>query len=400
MKPNILFIFYSLIAIFILSCEKEPRIDPDSGIGSLESVAGNSARKGNPDLITEGTLITVQVHSPALEGNLLGDHADRSVNIYLPKSYYSCPEKRFPVIYFLHGMPAGENSLIDPLPFEIFRQMAQLQAPVDFPEEGFTGWINHLINEEGMNEVIIVMPDAANRYALSCYTNSTVQGNYEDYIVDDLVPYIDARYRTIPNFNFRAVTGHCMGGYGALRIAMKNPHIFRYVAALSPAILPEESVLFIAQYILMEQEIWGFPGPTPYNPSAPFKFATNSLYSFAAAWLPNPDNPPYYVDLPFTYVNGIPVPDDQLMAQWNAQNLFALVTDHQKGLDKLKSVYFDCGIFDELGMYQPDQVLHEMLINMNIEHQFETYEGTHISNLYDRLGKVLIEFSNDFPGQE
>jgi S-formylglutathione hydrolase FrmB len=350
-------------------------------------------------MLTEGTLVNVQIHSPALEGNLLGDPSDRSVNIYLPKSYYATPGKRFPVIYFLHGMPASENSLIDPIPFEIFRQMAQLQAPVDFPEEGFTSWVNGLIDHEGMNEVIIVMPNAANKYALSCYTNSSVQGRYEDYIVKDLVSYIDAHYRTIPNFNFRAVTGHCMGGYGAMRIAMKNPHIFGYVAALSPAILPEESVLFIAQYILMEQQIWGFTGPTPYNPSLPFKFATNSLYSFAAAWLPNPDNPPYFVDLPFTYVNGTPEPNAELMAQWNAQSLFALVTDHQKGLDKLRSIYFDCGMNDDLMMYPPNQVLHELMMNMNIQHQFETYEGTHISHLYDRLGKVLIDFSSEFPSE-
>jgi len=400
MKPNITIICYSLIAVFFLSCDKEPLIDPNFSPIALDLNEVANARKGNPDMVVEGTLISVQIHSPALEGNLLGDPAERSVNIYLPESYFSCPEKRFPVIYFLHGMPAGENSLIDPLPFEVFRQMAQLQAPVDFPEDGFTAWVNQLINEKGMKEVIIVMPDASNRYALSCYTNSTVQGNYEDYIVKDLISYIDAHYRTIPNFNFRAITGHCMGGYGALRIAMKNPHIFRYVAALSPAILPEENVLFIAQYILMEQEIWGFPGPTPYNPSAPFKFATNSLYSFAAAWLPNPDNQPYFVDLPFSYVNGNPVPDEELMAQWNAQSLFALVTDHQKGLDKLKSIYFDSGIYDELGMYPPDQALHEMLVNMHIEHQFETYEGTHISHLYVRLEKVLKALSNGFPSQE
>jgi S-formylglutathione hydrolase FrmB len=400
MKPNILLIFYLLIAAFFLSCDNEPIIDPDYRPGSTDPFAGTKTRIGNPDNDAEGTLVSVQIHSPALEGNLLGDPADRSVNIYLPKSYYSCPEKRFPVIYFLHGMPTGENSLIDPLPFEIFRQMAQLQAQVDFPQEGFTGWVNHLINEGRMNEVIIVMPDAANKYALSCYTNSTVQGDYEDYIVSDLVSYIDTRYRTIPNFNFRAVAGHCMGGYGALRLAMKNPHIFRYVAALSPAILPEESVLFIAQYILMEQEIWGFPGPTPYNPSAPFKFATNSLYGFAAAWLPNPDNPPYYVDLPFTYVNGIPVPDEELMAQWNAQSLFALVTDHPKELEKLKIVYFDCGIYDELGMYPPDQALHDMMLSMNLDHHFETYEGTHISHLYERLAKVLSVLSDGFPSRE
>jgi S-formylglutathione hydrolase FrmB len=285
--------------------------------------------------------------------------------------------------------------------FEVLNYSAQLNHPVDFPEEGFLSWVNNLINEGGMKEAIIVIPNAANRYALSFYTNNEVQGNYEDYIVEDLIFYIDMNYRTIPHFNFRAITGHSAGGYGALRIAMRHPDVFRYTVGMSPGIFPEELVIVIADYVLLEQNLWGFEGPSPYNPADLFKFMTNGLYSCAAAWLPNPENPPYYVDLPFTYdEEGKAIINDELMAKWNRESLFNLVLENEKGIKKLKSFSFDCGINDDLMMYPSDLALHEMLDEMKVKHHFETYEGTHFSNLYDRLGKALVDLSNDFPEDE
>ena len=151
----------------------------------------------------------------------------------------------------------------------------------------------------------------------------------------------------------------------------------------------------------MEDEIWtgmGAPiGPLPYNPYAPFKFANNAAYALSQAWLPNPENPPYFCDLPFSYVDGQPVINPELMAKWDSQNLIALAQNNRIGLKQLKTVYLDCGIYDDLGMYEPNVVLDNVLTQMNVKHQFETYEGTHISNLYDRLGKVWINLSNGFP---
>ena len=248
------------------------------------------------------------------------------------------------------------------------------------------------------------MPDAQTLYGPPLYLNSAVQGNQEDYIVNDLVSYIDSNYRTIPHFNWRAITGHCAGGYGALNLAMRHPKVFRYVGALSPSHFPEPTVLTIANFMPMEDEIWagmGAPsGPLPYNPNLPFKFANNAAYALAQAWLPNPDNPPYFCDLPFSFVDGQPVIDPDLMAKWDAQNLIALAQKNRIGLKQLKTVYFDCGIYDDLGMYEPNVVLDNVLTEMNVKHRFETFEGTHISNLYDRLGKMWVELSNGFPGYD
>ncbi len=347
----------------------------------------------------EGALVTKVIQSPSLEGNLLGDPAKRNINIYLPKSYETCPEKRFPVIYYLHGIPAWENSLVNPIPYFILEQVAGLTAPVDFPDEGFISWVNNLIENEGMKEAIIVMPNAANKYGVSFYTNNEVQGNYEDYIVKDVVSYIDSHFRTIPHFNFRALTGHSAGGYGALKLGMKHPHVFGRVAGLSPGQFPTETIYGMAQFMLAEDQMWGSTGPSiPYHPLYPFKFVNNTVYSLAAAFLPNPENPPYYVDIPFNYDDNYdPVLNEELMGKFNSNSLFALASEYKVGIRKLKTFYFDIGTNDDLFMYQPNQALHEYLNQMHIKHQYEEYDGTHFNKMFERLGKVWTEISNDFP---
>ncbi len=376
---------------FLAACEKD--YFPDA---ELPTQAEKAA------VIGEGTIVSGMMHVNALEGNLLGDPADRKINVYLPKSYYACPEKRFPVIYFLHGTPGWGDMLLEPLPWEFFFQSAQLPFRVDFPDEGFLPWLNNLIDNEGMKEVIIVMPDAGAKYGPTPYVNSSVQGNYEDYIVDELTAYIDENYRTIPHFNWRAVTGHCAGAYGSLNLAMKHPKTFRYVGALSPVHFPAPILLYLANFLTLEDQMWGVEGPLPYDPYSPFKFANNGAYTLAQGWLPNPENPPYYCDFPIDYVDGIWVVNPENLEKWNFQGLMSLAQQHRTGLKQLKTVYFDCGTNDDMGMYPLNVMFDEQLNEMHIKHQFETYDnpGTHVSNLYERLGKLWVMLSNEFPEYE
>lgn len=394
MKTKILILI--LLGFVILPACLEDFATPDTDALLTEKVA----------LLETGTIINTTMHSKALEGNLLGDPADRPVYVYLPKSYYACPDKHFPVIYFLHGMPAWGKMMMEPAPFEIFKQVANLQASVDYPGVEFEDWVNDLIDSKGMKEAIIVFPDARTLFGVSSYTNSKVLGKCEDYICKDLVKFIDSNFRTIDHFNWRAITGHCAGGYGALKLAMKHPDIFRYAAGLSPAHFPRETLMAMASMMPVEDQMWepmGAPsGPIPYDPMQPFKFVNNSVYFLMQAWLPNPANPPYLADLPFTFVDGVPVMNEDLMKKTDQQNLMALSSKYRTGLKKLKTVYFDCGMNDDLMMYPPNEMFHQHLNEMHIKHQFETYDnpGTHISNLYERLGKTLVMLSNDFPDYE
>jgi len=122
------------------------------------------------------------------------------------------------------------------------------------------------------------------------------------------------------------------------------------------------------------------------------------MYGAAAAWLPNPEKATYYLDLPFSYdKDNQPVLDNFQMERWNANSLLSLVDSHEKELIKLKSIYIDCGINDELNMYLPNLALHKQLNEMNIKHVFELHEGTHFNHLYQRLEKSFVYLSNEFP---
>jgi len=392
------FLYVLLMAVFLFACEQDSPFEPP-----VSSENQTKSAIFIPDGLTEGTVISAELYSPSLENNLIGNSPSREVSIYLPAAYFKCPEKRFPVIYFLHGMPAWNNMLIEPAPFAIFQQISGL-APVDFPAEGFTQWLNKLIDEGKMKDVIVVMPNAQSAFGPTLYLDSPTTGNFDSYIANDLVAFIDANLRTIPHFNWRAISGHCAGAYGAMNIAMRHPKVFRYVAGLSPAHFTDQHILTIAGMSVAEEEIWqqmGYPpGPTPYDPMSPYKFVTNTVYLISQSWLPNPDNPPYYCDLPYTISDGQIALIPELMARIDQQNLLAETKEFEKSLRQLKTVYFDCGSNDELFMFPFNQMLDQQLTDMHIKHQFEAFEGTHLSNLYERLAKAWTKLSQDFPDYE
>ncbi len=147
--------------------------------------------------------------SPALGGRL------RQYMIYLPPSYATSPDQRYPVIYALHGFPGR-----------------------------FTNWFsaahadmiaNTLISARKMREAIIVSPDGNGTvYPISQWANSfDGHQQMEDAIVNDLVPYIDAHYRTLDDPAHRLIAGLSDGGYGAVNIALHHPNVFGAVLSLS-----------------------------------------------------------------------------------------------------------------------------------------------------------------------
>ena len=161
-----------------------------------------------------GSIERIHVHGGSLEGNLEGDSPDRDVAVYLPPSYAGHPHARYPVLYLLHGY----GRVIDTwVPF------------IDLP-----GGADRDIAAGTAKEMIVVMPDANTLYGGSMYSSSPTTGDWEGFITQDLVQYIDGHYRTIATRGSRGLAGHSMGGYGVWRIAMKHPELY---AAIYLAIL-------------------------------------------------------------------------------------------------------------------------------------------------------------------
>jgi S-formylglutathione hydrolase len=161
-----------------------------------------------------GRVVRDTLHSRSLEKTVTGESADRNVIVYLPPSYDASPEKRYPVIYLLHGITDTPEVWVKPW-------TAKNEAWDTIPEVMDRG-----ISERFFGELIIVMPDHLTKWGGSFYSNSTATGNWEDFTVKELVSYIDGKYRTLARASSRGLVGHSMGRYGEIKIGMKYPDVF------------------------------------------------------------------------------------------------------------------------------------------------------------------------------
>ena len=144
----------------------------------------------NKSILEEGQVVVDTVHSEALENNFLGDSPDRPVSIYLPPGYDSSPDKHYPVIYFLHSYGIDHTAFFGGYPW----------YSVDFKTI-----CDDLISSGEIDPMIVVSPNAYNKYWGSFYTNSSVTGNWGDFIVEDLINYIDRNFRTLPQKESRGL---------------------------------------------------------------------------------------------------------------------------------------------------------------------------------------------------
>src|SRR5687768_3498989 len=240
-----------------------------------------------PAVPLKGKLERVKVFGASLKGNLMGESDSPEVSIYLPPSYATDRDRRYPVVYLLHGYIGNDLGYFGP-----------------------TGRQLHVIAERvfangSAREMILVMPNCYNTYAGCMYSNSVTAGNWEGYVADDLVAYMDKNYRTIASRDGRGLGGHSMGGYGTLRIGMKRPDVFSSLYALSSCCLNEGTVRpgrsgqpSAAELVKSIDEIRAARAAAAAGGGRGAGGGPEGTLARAAAWAPNPANPPLYLDLP------------------------------------------------------------------------------------------------------
>ncbi len=294
------------------------------------------------------------VHSPAIEGNLEGNSADRTVYVILPPSYDAAKKRRFPVVYFLHGYLATADKYMDYVPFD--------KALTDAGK--------------GPQEVIVVVPDSYTKFGGSFYSNSLTVGNFEDYITRDLIGYVDGHYRTLAKRESRGLAGHSMGGYGTLRLGMKHPDLFSSLYAMNPCCLrPRPAEILLPQY----------EGLTPEQVLAG-DFYTKGNFGIATAWSPNPGKPPFFADL--ATKDG--KPDYEVLARWWANAPVAMASQYLPSLKAMHAIALDTGDTD---FVQADVVaMHEMLNKLNVPHDWELYVGDHGNRVPARFAEKVLPF--------
>jgi S-formylglutathione hydrolase FrmB len=320
-------------------------------------------QKGN-ETSRKGSVERIKVHGKSLEGNLEGDSPDREVFVYLPPSYAASPNRRYPVVYFLHGYAVQAE------------RYWNLLAVPDTAEAKMA--------EGSAREMILVHPDAFTIYSGSMYSNSPTIGDWESFIARDLVSYIDSHYRTIADRSARGLAGHSMGGYGTVRIGMKHPEAFSSLYAMSSCCLmnnPQPP----GQGGATGKQAAPKSGDAKGNQTKGGAFA-NALFAQAAAWAPNPLNPPQYFDLPTKDGQFQPL----VAAKWPANSPLVMVDQYVPNLKQYRAIAMDCGLQDPLVTSNED--LDQALTRLGIQHTFETYEGDHMSGVKSRFASKLLPF--------
>lgn len=302
----------------------------------------------------------IKIHGTALEGNLEGDAVDRDVLVFLPPSYDKQKSRRYAVVYALHGYSIGAE-----------QWSQEIHAPQTI-EGAFA---------QGANEMIVVLPDSKTIHNGSMYSSSVTTGDFEKFISRDVVSYIDAHYRTIPNRLSRGLVGHSMGGYGATRIGMKHSDVFGSLYIMSPCCLsPRQAGPANAE---MEKTLEAVKTP---EDSAKLPFGPRAQLAAAAAWSPNPKNPPLYLDLPRKA--GEPQPD--VLAKWAANAPLAFIDQYIGNLRQYRAISLDVG--DKDGLRADTGKLHDVLDKYGIANSFELYQGTHTSAVAIRFQNYVLPF--------
>jgi enterochelin esterase-like enzyme len=326
-----------------------------------------------PDVVPGAKPLTVEhikIHGTALESNLEGDAVDREVIVFLPPNYEKDKKHRYPVVYALHGYSIGAE---------------QWTHEIHVPQtvEGAFA--------RGSQEMIVVLPDSKTIYNGSMYSSSATTGDFERFIYHDVVAYVDAHYRTIPDRRSRGLVGHSMGGYGASRIGMKHPDVFGALYIMSPCCMssmvgggPGSADQIKERAIANEKKVAAAKSPADLAAQSPGFQAAQ--YATAAAWAPDPKSPPLYFDLPTK--DGVPQPE--IVAKYTANSPLAFVDQYIGNLKQYRAISMDVG--DQDGLRFDAVKLHTILDDYGIANSFEIYSGTHVSAVADRFQNHVLPF--------
>lgn len=312
-----------------------------------------------------GSVEEVFIHGHALEGNLDGNPVERSVFVYLPPGYADNPDRHYPVVYLLHGYGLRASRWMTLFDIEGAANRAMTGSG-----EG-----------EQAKEIILVNPSAYTIYDGSFYSSSVTAGDWETFIADDVVKYIDSHYRTIPDRMSRGLSGHSMGGYGTLRIGMKRPDVFSALYPMAAAGMmefgaPSEALAIANTYKTREEVV-------------ALRYPNKSTFARAAAWSPNPQNPPFFVDLPV--IDGVARPEIQ--AKWLANSIVPMIDQYTANLKRYTAIQFDVGTEDNL--IAANKQLDAALTQAGIMHTFETFEGDHNNRVSIRIEQHVLPFFSE-----
>lgn len=321
----------------------------------------------------KGRIAVESFQSKALGDNPLGDPATRELYLYLPPGYDSEPRRRFPVTYCLTGFTGRGAMLLNTQPFT----------------PGLAERMDALIEGGTVAEMIVVMPDCFTRLGGSQYINSEATGRYEDYLIEEIVPFVDERYLTVAEAGARAVMGKSSGGYGALVLGMRHADVFRLVASHSGDAYFE--YCYTPDFIKYVRKI-GEGDPAAFlekfwREERKDKDDVTLLNVLAMSACYSPDGSrPLGLRLPFDKTTGEIIPE--VWERWLRHDPVRMVERYARELRTLKLLYIDAGRRDEFALDLGARVLAARLKEHDIAFVHEEFDDGHFNISY-RYGRSL-----------
>jgi enterochelin esterase family protein len=301
--------------------------------------------------------------SAALAGNALGDPVTRRLPVLLPPGYQPDAGRRYPVIYGLTGYTGRGPMMLNDRTFGI-----NLQQRVE------------MLYAAGMPHAIFVLPDCFTSVGGSQYVNSSAVGRYEDYLTQEIVPYIDQHYATIADRSGRGVFGKSSGGYGALIMGMRHSDLFGAIACHSGDAAFElcyahdfpKTANAINEAGGLEAWWQAFQGKRKKTRA---DMDALMIVAMAGCYSPNP-SAPLGLDLPFTLDTCELRPD--IWARWLACDPVVMVAQHADALRSLRLLFVDCGTRDEFHLHYGARQLVQRLREHGIAHEHQEFEDGHM----------------------
>lgn len=325
-----------------------------------------------------GTIDKLVVESELLANNPLGDPARRPLYVYRPPG---ADAGELPTVYLLQGYGGQLDGWLARSDFELttFERLDAMFAGGDCPL------------------ALVVFVDAWTRYGGSQFLNSPGTGRYMDYICDEVVPFIDARYPTSASRDRRAVSGKSSGGYGAMVLSMMRPDVFGAFASHAGDALFECSYLREfpeAARVLRDQ----FDGSMDvflehFNRLDHFEWGRDAgpvvTYGMACAYSPDPERPGHGL-LPFEISTGRLI--EEVWARWLELDPVRMAPRHGDALRSMRRIYLDAGNRDEFYLDLGARAFGDELDKLDVRYTFELFDGTHMgtAHRYPRAIRELV----------
>jgi S-formylglutathione hydrolase FrmB len=304
------------------------------------------------------------ITSSALQGNALGDPAERPLAVYLPPHYDPEGSKRYPVLYCLHGYTGDVAALLATRPWEL----------------NVVQRMDRLIARGEMEPALLAIVDGFTRLGGSQYVDSIHNGDYATYVVRDVVSHVDRAYRTVASEGGRAVFGKSSGGFGSLHLCMNYPGVFAAFASHSgdSYFKYADPGLFAQAHRTLEKFAWDAAKFVDRfeeaNKRPAHEYATMELLGYTAAYSPRSATA-FDLDFPFERATGA-IRED-VWARWRAFDPAEVCTAKQRELARLRFRYVDCGRRDEYYLDVGARVLAARMREMGLQVRHEEFEDDH-----------------------